>query len=106
MGYHQDTPAAIVFQASNQLQHCVQESKCRKKETQADSSYLWESVSKTSLLKELFMNELTKVEVGSEQWQRVVRYMHVYIADANTICLNYMCVIIVAVSSTLKVIST
>ena len=84
MGYHKDTPAAIVFQASNQLQHYVQWLKHGKKETQVSSSYLWEKVSKTSLLKELSVDELLSVKVGSEQWQKAVRCVYVYSVDENT----------------------
>ena len=67
MGYQEDTPAAVVFQASNQLRQCVQE-----RAYVAHSSYLWVEAQKKGRLKISSWDELEGMDEDSEQWKQAV----------------------------------
>ena len=70
MGYHKDTPAAIVYQASNQLHQHVQQLKNGKK---GGNFYMWEEVCRTGLLQNVCIDQLLDAEVGSKNWKNAVR---------------------------------
>lgn len=67
VGYQKDTPAAAVFQASNQLRHFV-----REKENVAHSTYLWVEVWKKGFLGGPRLDELDNMKEDSEQWKQAV----------------------------------
>ena len=67
VGYQKDTPAAVVFQASNQLHQYV-----REREYVAHSSYLWVEAWERGLLEVASIDELECMEGDSEQWKQAV----------------------------------
>ena len=73
VGYHQSTPAAIVFQASKQLHQYVQELERGERDSKLQSFYLWEKVCRTNLLEEICLDELLDVTLSSEKWKKPVR---------------------------------
>ena len=60
MGYQEDTPAAVVFQATNQLCQYVQ-----KRDGGVHSSYLWVEAWERDL-------PLDELDRDSEQWKKAV----------------------------------
>ena len=72
VGYQKDTPAAVVFQASNQLHQYVQ--------ARAHSSYLWVEAWERGLLGVTSLNELGYTKEDSEQWKQAVSsYVCMYV---------------------------
>ena len=67
VGYQKDTPAAVVFQASNQLRQYV-----RERDYVAHSSYPWVEAWERGLLEVASVGELECMEGDSEQWKQAV----------------------------------
>ena len=64
IGYQKDTPATVVFQASNQLQ--------RQKMRQGQRK--WEGLEQVSILGDIPVDELTEEVEGSTLWKQAVSY--------------------------------
>ena len=67
VGYQKDTPAAVVFQASNQLRQYI-----RERDYVAHSSYLWVEAWERGLFGVAPLDELKNMQEDSEQWKQAV----------------------------------
>ena len=67
VGYQEDTPASVVFQASNQLHQYV-----RERAYKAHSSYLWVKAWDKGLLGITSLDELKDMKKDPVQWKQAV----------------------------------
>ena len=73
IGYQNDTPATVVFQASNQLQHLKMKRGERK----------WEGFEQASVLGNIPLDELEEIE-GSTLWKQAVSHQKCYCGNENS----------------------
>ena len=65
IGYQKDTPAAVIFQASNQLKKLVASEG-------GDSTPAWERLQKIGVLKDITTKDLSKADESSDSWKDAV----------------------------------
>ena len=69
VGYHKETAATVVVQASNQLRKCVNKL--------SRTPYLWEVALDQGLLHMVSRDELKHVKKDSERWKNAVSYTYI-----------------------------